>query len=66
MMQGKVKWFNDDKGFGFIVSEGQEYFAHFKEIRCEGFKSLKDNDIVEFIPAKGEKGMIAKDITRVV
>ena len=63
---GVVKWFNEIKGFGFIESEGQDYFVHFKNIKGEGFKTLHEKDNVEFNPAKGAKGMEARDVRVIV
>ena len=63
MQNGIVKWFNDGKGFGFIASEGKDYFIHFKEIQGQGFKSLKEGDKVSFEPASSPKGPIAKNVT---
>lgn len=61
---GTVKWFNDAKGFGFITpsSGGEDLFAHFKEIQGNGFKSLKEGQKVEFVAARGPKGMQATKI----
>ncbi|MDE2150501.1 MAG: cold-shock protein [Gammaproteobacteria bacterium] len=61
---GTVKWFNDSKGFGFITPTdgGDDLFAHFKEIQGEGFKSLTEGQRVEFIAARGPKGMQATRI----
>jgi CspA family cold shock protein len=62
---GTVKWFNDAKGFGFITPTdgGQDLFAHFKEIQGDtGFKSLAEGQKVEFVPARGPKGMQATQI----
>lgn len=59
MQNGIVKWFNDGKGFGFIASDGCDYFVHFKEILAEGFKSLKQGDKVTFVKGQSAKGPIA-------
>jgi len=62
MQNGTVKWFNDQKGYGFIDSNGLDYFVHFKEIQSDGFKSLKEGDKVRFSPEKGAKGLVAKSV----
>lgn len=64
MANGTVKWFNEAKGFGFITPEdgGEDLFAHFKEIQGTGFKTLKEGQRVEFVPARGPKGMQATQI----
>ncbi len=57
MTQGTVKWFNDQKGFGFITaSDGKDYFVHHTSIEGEGFKSLPEGQEVQFEIAQGEKG----------
>lgn len=62
-MLGKVKWFNEEKGFGFITSEeGQDIFVHYSQIKAEGFRTLKENQRVEFMVAKSEKGLQATDV----
>ncbi|WP_058533868.1 cold-shock protein [Legionella saoudiensis] len=61
-ISGTVKWFRDDKGFGFIQSEGQEYFVHFSGILGKGFKSLPMGAKVSFNVSKGKKGMQAQDV----
>ena len=64
MATGKVKWFNDAKGFGFIVPDGggDELFAHFSAINTNGFKSLKENQAVTFDVVQGPKGKQASNI----
>ena len=61
---GVVKWFNDGKGFGFITpdSGGKDLFAHFSDIKGEGFKSLAENQRVEFEVKQGQKGLQASNI----
>ncbi len=65
---GTVKWFNDQKGFGFITPEdgGRDCFAHFSAIQGEGFRTLMEGERVEFDVVQGEKGPAAENITRVV
>ena len=63
-MKGKVSWFNEGKGYGFITGEdGKDYFIHFTEIKKEGFKTLKKEEIVTFTASMGDKGEIAKECT---
>ncbi|MGA4800509.1 cold-shock protein [Streptomyces lavendulocolor] len=61
---GFVKWFNDGKGFGYIEADsgGEHLFAHFSEIRMDGFKSLKENQRVTFEVKEGPKGKTAANI----
>jgi len=60
---GLVKWFNEKKGFGFIVNEqGDDIFVHYKEIQGDGFKTLRENNAVSFVVDKGEKGLKAQDV----
>ncbi|WP_299733368.1 cold-shock protein [uncultured Endozoicomonas sp.] len=61
---GTVKWFNDEKGFGFIAQEngGPDVFAHFRQITGDGFKSLQEGQRVEFTITQGQKGPQAEDI----
>ncbi len=66
MVRGKVKWFNDSKGFGFLEQEGgEDVFCHFSAISGEGFKSLQEGDAVEFEVAKGPKGLQAADVRKI-
>jgi len=63
MSKGRVKWFNDQKGFGFIEVEGsKDVFVHHSAITGQGFKSLKEGDEVEFETAQGPKGPNATDV----
>lgn len=60
---GVVKWFNDSKGFGFIQREtGDDIFVHFRAIRGEGFRTLRDGQKVEFSVVEGQKGFQAEDV----
>ncbi len=63
MPVGKVKWFNESKGYGFIESEnGQDLFVHFSEIQGEGFKTLSEGQTVEFQETMGQKGPQASQV----
>ncbi|MBN1498696.1 MAG: cold shock domain-containing protein [Spirochaetes bacterium] len=63
-MQGKVKWFNDQKGFGFITSEdGKDYFVHHSGINSSGFKTLKEGADVDFEIESTDKGPRAINVT---
>ena len=65
-MTGTVKWFNDAKGFGFIRQEdGPDIFVHFTSIQADGFRSLMENDVVEFEVTEGPKGPQAANVTKV-
>lgn len=63
-VQGTVKWFNGDKGFGFITREGgDDLFVHFSEIQSSGYRSLDEGATVEFEITQGKKGMQASSVT---
>ncbi len=65
MKQGKVKWFNSEKGFGFIAVEGEDdVFVHFSAIQGEGFKTLEDDQEVEFEVVEGERGLQAANVVK--
>lgn len=66
MVTGTVKWFNADKGYGFIVGEdGEEIFAHFSEIQTEGFKSLDEGEKVEYDVVSSDRGPQASNIQKI-
>lgn len=61
-IRGKVKWFNEEKGFGFIESEGKDYFVHYSAIQSDGFKTLPEGASVLFKAGKGQKGPQAEEV----
>ncbi len=64
-MKGSVKWFSKNKGYGFIVGEDEnEYFVHWKSISGDGFKTLVQNEEVEFDAKETEKGLQAEEVKR--
>ena len=66
MATGKIKWFNDAKGYGFIEQEsGEDVFVHFSAIQMDGFKTLAEGQVVEFEIQSGAKGLHAANVTRV-
>jgi len=65
MATGKVKWFNDAKGYGFIEQEGgEDVFVHFSAIQMDGFKTLTEGMVVQFEIRTGDKGLHAANVQR--
>ena len=64
MKQGTVKWFNAEKGFGFIEVEGENVFVHFSAINQEGYKSLEEGQSVEFEVVEGDRGPQAANVVK--
>ncbi len=63
---GQVKWFNEKKGFGFIINNnGDDIFVHYKDIQGVGFKTLHENDSVSYLTDKGPKGLKALEVAMV-
>ena len=63
---GTVKWFNNAKGYGFIVNEsGEDVFVHYRSIEGEGYKTLAESERVEYVETRGEKGLQASEVDRV-
>jgi CspA family cold shock protein len=67
MARGKIKWFNNAKGYGFILEDGKlsDVFVHYSAIEGDGYKSLKNGEEVEFQLCEGPKGFHAQKVTRV-
>lgn len=66
MAQGTVKWFKNEKGFGFISQDGgDDVFVHHSSIQGEGYKSLNEGDRVEFNVTTGEKGLKAENVVKI-
>ena len=65
MNKGTVKWFNNQKGYGFISdAEGKDVFVHYSGLNMEGFKSLDEGQAVEYVVIQGEKGSQAVNVTK--
>jgi len=65
MAKGKVKWFSNQKGYGFITPEsGEDVFVHHKSIQGDGYKTLEEGQEVEFEVEKGQKGFQAKNVVK--
>jgi len=66
MPTGRVKWFDNRKGFGFIEQEsGEDVFVHHSNIKGEGFRTLNDGEVVSFQVVQGPKGLLAREVLRV-
>lgn len=64
--QGKVKWFNTEKGYGFILSpEGEDVFVHYRAIMFDGFKKLREGETVSYLQVKSDKGWQAAEVEAV-
>ncbi|MBR2363887.1 MAG: cold-shock protein [Lentisphaeria bacterium] len=64
--KGKVKWFNNSKGYGFIArNEGEDIFVHYSAIKVDGYKTLKEGQDVEFTVSTGAKGLQAEEVVPV-
>lgn len=66
MLVGKVKWFNNEKGYGFIIKENyDDIFVHYSQIQDEGFKTLEECQVVEFELVTGDKGLQAQNVFKI-
>jgi len=67
LAQGTVKWFSDEKGYGFVVEEngdGRDIFVHFSSVIMPGYKSLGEGDLVRFDVEEGDRGPVAKNVSK--
>lgn len=66
MLVGKVKWFNNEKGYGFIIKENyDDIFVHYSQNQDEGFKTLEEGQVVEFELVTGDKGLQAQNVFKI-
>ena len=66
MLVGKVKWFNNEKGYGFIIKENyDDIFVHYSQIQDEGFKTLEEGQVVELELVTGDKGLQAQNVFKI-
>lgn len=66
MLVGKVKWFNNEKGYGFIIKENyDDIFVHYSQIQDEGFKTLEEGQVVEFELVTGDKGLQSQNVFKI-
>ncbi len=66
MPVGKVKWFDSKKGYGFVIGDqGQDVFVHYSSIQGEGFRALKDGEVVDYELVESEKGLQARKVQRI-
>lgn len=66
MLTGRVKWFNSERGYGFIaINEIEDAFVHFTSINSDGFRTLNEGDLVQYEIAKGNHGFMAINVTRI-
>ena len=66
MLVGKVKWFNNEKGYGFVIKENyDDIFVHYSQIQDEGFKTLEEGQVVEFELVTGDKGLQAQNVFKI-
>lgn len=67
MAQGTVKWFSDEKGYGFVLQDegdGRDIFVHYSSVIMPGYKSLAEGDLVRFDVEEGDRGPVAKNVTK--